>query len=242
MRTPGAIQDADDWLKGALTQKPGVLRRAVKKRIEEVKQEVPGVVRLDLYVTERTRDRFGRVCDIESNKAGKPLSESQVFTRVIDGHLAQHDIQEKKPAARRMGPTAEGASRTVPAEVERALFARAEGECEIPGCEHRRFLQFCHLTPFAVRPGQELEDGFLGCSRHHSMFDAGMIRFVGWDEARRPRFETREDRPLDGRSPPVPRKDPPPPDAVHERIARYRSAPSQFSRSRTVRGVARRLE
>ena len=243
VRTPGAIRDADDWLKGALTEKPAKLRRAVKQRLEEVKQQVPGVVRLDLHVTERTRDRFGRVCDIESNKAGKSLSESQVFTRVIDGHLARHDVQEKKPAMRRMGPTSQGSSRTVPAEVQRALFARAEGQCEVPGCEHRRFLQFCHLTPFAKRAGQELEDGFLGCSRHHSMFDAGMIRFTGWDASRRPCFATRDGRPLDGRSPPVPNERPDPPDAIHERMAPYRGVPAPVSGyPASQRPVARRLE
>ena len=187
----GGVRVGDAWLEDAVRLPLRTLRRRVSARIEETKQAAPGVVELSFHVTERTRARFGRVCVLESRRADQSLTEGQVFTRMVDDHLARNDSMEKTARRRRMPSTSSREdSRGIPAEVRRAIHERAHGQCEVPGCQNGVFLDYCHIVPFRDQAGQEVEDLFLGCTMHHKQFDAGLIRFAGWDDARRPRFET----------------------------------------------------
>jgi hypothetical protein len=94
------------------------------------------------------------------------------------------------------------ASRTIPAEVERRLRELAEDRCEVPSCTHRVFLQIAHVVRHAQGGSRELDNVWLACTAHHTMFDAGHFRMVGRDEAGRARFLGLDARALGRRAPP----------------------------------------
>jgi hypothetical protein len=79
-------------------------------------------------------------------------------------------------------------TRTVPAPVERALWIRSGGQCEVPDCGRRRFLQRCHLHGFAKGGEQTETNLLLLCTRHHKLLDKGKLRFLDWNCEGRPAF------------------------------------------------------
>jgi hypothetical protein len=84
----------------------------------------------------------------------------------------------------------------VPAEVERALRARAGDRCEVPYCEHRTFVQIAHIVPHTRHGSRELANLWLACTMHHTQHDAGRIRIVGHDEQGKPVFVDADGRAL----------------------------------------------
>ena len=122
----------------------------------------------------------------------------------VEGDPSEGDGSEGDPAgdasaedvSAEGGPAGDGSSgeapakrtRTVPAPVERTLWIRSGGRCEVPGCGGRRFLQRCHLHGFA-RGGEQTETNLLLlCSRHHKLLDRGKLRFLDWNFEGRPAF------------------------------------------------------
>jgi len=75
-------------------------------------------------------------------------------------------------------PTAEG-SRHIPAQVKRSVWLRDLGRCAFVGdggrrCQERRFLEFHHLTPFAVGGEATVEKIALRC-RSHNAYEAKLF-------------------------------------------------------------------
>jgi hypothetical protein len=174
---PCFIKESDDWLLWAESDSVGELRRRVRRRIEEVTQEEV-VVPLHLEVTVRSREDFDRARTIASRKAGKSLSEGQTLGVVVDDYLGRHDPMRQKPGKRRLPSTSEiKGSRTIPADVQRAIRKRAKDRCEIEGCVNDLFLEFAHVSlPHSAGGGREVGDLALLCHRHHTLLDAGEFR------------------------------------------------------------------
>lgn len=197
--------DADEraqWTRRAETQSAWKLRRLVRERIEEAAQgEV--TVPIALQVTERARDDFRRARELASRRAGQWLTEGQTFALVVRRFVHAEDQRFVGEKRRRVAGTAgpvEGRPRTryVPAAVKRAVRERADDCCEVPGCSSATFLELMHVG-VAHRDGgsREADNLALGCSTHHFLLDAGVIRFAGWRDGR-PVFRDRCGRELDG--------------------------------------------
>jgi len=97
--------------------------------------------------------------------------------------------------------TSRGKSRprtAVPHSTLRALFVRARGRCEVPGCGGHGFLQVHHRKPWSEGGTNALEDLELRCAACHSLgHKSDFAEKPAWREARerRQRCGRRERRP-----------------------------------------------
>jgi hypothetical protein len=201
-RAVGAVPESDrsEWVRAAEVTSPWRFMKLVRQALEDAAQ-AERTVSLGLSVTESARDDFRRARELASRRAGRILTEGQAFAVVVRRYVAGEDERLVGTKKRRVGPT-EGlpGRRYVPAAVQRAIRKRADDRCEVPGCSHGGFLQLMHVrTPHASGGAREEHDLALGCSTHHVLLDAGVIRFAGWDETapdgvRRPRFRAANGR------------------------------------------------
>lgn len=177
----------------------------VRKAIEEFRQGAP-TVSLRLQITETARRDFRRAGVLASRRAGVNLTEGQVFAAMARHFVREHDklVVGEKPRRTPHTRLLPG-RRYTPAAVERAVLRRGEDRCEVGDCTNDTFLQLMHVrTPHALGGSREVEDLAAGCSRHHLLHDAGVIRFVGFDASNRPMFRTRGGRLLRRSPAPVP--------------------------------------
>ena len=135
----------------------------------------------------------------------------------VDGHATQDVVREGStgmseqqvpeeevalgPVSKRsVLPPAEGRprSRHVPVAVDKLLWERAGGACEVPGCGFTGFLQRAHIRAYARGGGQVLDNLLLLCPRHHTLFDNGYLLFIGFGKDDRPVFTDPEGEPLQG--------------------------------------------
>ena len=187
---PAYVRPGDDWATVARYGSFTKVRKDARKRVAEVEQEDSNLTEVSVFVRGEVKDDFERARVIASRKDGRTLDDGQTFQRVIDHYLDTFDPQRRAPGARRVGDTnGIPGSRYVPADVQRAVRERSEGRCEFDeSCPNRMWLQFVHLHPHAEGSGREVTDLVEGCNRHHTLYDAGKIRFVGWKDGK-PVFE-----------------------------------------------------
>lgn len=102
-----------------------------------------------------------------------------VLDRALE--LLVTDLERKKAASvtrPRGGTSPRGDSRHIPADVRRAVWTRDGGRCAFSGaqrrCDERAFLEFHHVTPFAVGGEASVENIQLRC-RAHNQYEADMF-------------------------------------------------------------------
>jgi hypothetical protein len=126
-----------------------------------------------------TREKLRRVQDLMRREIPKGDLEA-IFDRAIDLLLAQaekkafHATSKPRPA-RGVKP----GSRTIPAHVERAVWARDEGRCAFIGrtgirCSERTFLDFHHVLPHGTGGPATIENIALRC-RAHNAYEAELV-------------------------------------------------------------------
>jgi hypothetical protein len=95
-------------------------------------------------------------------------------------------------------------SRTFCGALRRALFVRARGCCEFPGCAHRRYLHAHHVRHWVDGGETKLTNALLVCTAHHALLHEGGFTVVasaeGW------RFLRPDKRPVISEAPPSPEK------------------------------------
>ena len=101
--------------------------------------------------------------------------EAVIFDRALTALLA--DIAQKKFAAaetpRSSASQPAPGSRHVPADVKRRVWVRDLGRCAFVGtagkrCDERGFLEFHHVTPFALGGEASFDNIQLRCRRHNA--------------------------------------------------------------------------
>jgi hypothetical protein len=203
-RELGGLSDEEQarWSRLAETTRPWTFRTMVGKAIEEAKQGKP-TKRFEAFVTESALADFRRAKDVASRRAKRRLSDGQVFALLVRRFVEAEDTRYVGEKKRRVPHTKLlPGDRFVPAATRRAIEQRGEESCEVGDCSNHMFLELMHIrTPHAEGGAREVEDLAAGCSTHHVLLDAGVIRFVGYDEWQRPVFRTRGGRLL-RRSPP----------------------------------------
>jgi hypothetical protein len=215
-KRPGGVQEGDDW-EGLLERGTHrQVRRAVRNRLESIRQGGAAVREIRIPVSEETEEAFERCREVASQKAGHEVSRGQTLGVVSNHYLDAFDEERRRTGARRSGPTAETPEqRGVPTDVRLALARRSGGRCEVPGCEWTA-VHTCHVGSHALGSAREIHDLFRGCRWHHTEYDAGVLAFAGWDAWDRPRFRAPDGTLLE-KKPPL--RDPPRgpyPDAVRE--------------------------
>jgi hypothetical protein len=148
----------------------------------------PARYKVQFTVSKETQEKLRRVQDLMRREipSGDP---GAIFDRALDLLLAQ---AEKKAFAATSSPRparpVAPRSRTILAEVRRAVWKRDGGQCAFVGprgrCSERAFLEFHHLEPYAH--GGEATEGniALRCRTHNAYeselvfgpFDAGLVR------------------------------------------------------------------
>lgn len=87
--------------------------------------------------------------------------------------IKRSDIASKGAVSEKSNqPTSKGASRYIPAETKRQVYARAQGQCEYRNgerrCECRRNLEIDHVHPHALGGVNTVENLQLLCRQHNS--------------------------------------------------------------------------
>ncbi len=203
---PECMRPGDDWLKEAQNTRARALRRRIRKRIEEVRQKKT-VAHRDLCAPVETWDKFDRMRDLLSAKAKQRLTEGETLDRLTEDGLDKHDPlrkakkhgEEEVEEGRRedcecsAGSCAclldkavrEAPVRSPPRALKHAVYRRAEGTCEYPGCRCRTGLQLAHVHPHAAGGPWHVRNVVLLCPAHHTMFDAGRLVFLRLRRRRR---------------------------------------------------------
>ena len=102
LSAPHLLQPGDQWLSYAATEPLRLLRRRVRERFELHAQGELGLEEVHVLVTAKARDRFDRAKELASQAAGKPLTDGQTFTRVVDFYVEKHDPLRKRGRTRRV--------------------------------------------------------------------------------------------------------------------------------------------
>ena len=104
---------------------------------------------------------------------------SEIIDRALTALLEQAEKRKHAATARpRPGREIAPASRSIPAAVERAVWARDGGRCAFTGgggrrCDERRFLEFHHVRPWVVGGAPITANIALRC-RAHNAYEAAV--------------------------------------------------------------------
>jgi hypothetical protein len=177
-----AVREGEDWLQWAIEIPTSDFRKKVEKRVVEVAEGGP-VDHVGFFVSRETRRRFDRAREIASRKAGRMLTRSETFGRLVDDYLQRHDplYLQSRPARRTKRPRA---GDYVPESVKRDVRRRFGNRCAVAGCTHTTFLEIAHIVPRALGGLNRVEDLLELCRPHHELFDAKRMFLVGWDTDR----------------------------------------------------------
>jgi hypothetical protein len=156
----------------AVTTGPGIPLPSAR-RSAEVTALSPDRYRVQVTIGSDTLEKLRLAKDLLRH-AVPSGDEAVIFDRALTALLA--DIAQKKFAAAEK-PRASGApaagSRHVPADVKRKVWMRDLGRCAFVGtggkrCDERGFLEFHHVTPFAVGGEASFDNIQLRCRRHNA--------------------------------------------------------------------------
>jgi len=108
---------------------------------------------------------------------------AEIVDRALTALLAELEKRKFAATARPRASRETGSgSRSIPADVRRAVTARDEGQCAFTGgirrCDERGFLEFHHVVPYARGGPATVENIQLRC-RAHNAYEAG-LDFGGW--------------------------------------------------------------
>jgi hypothetical protein len=151
---------------------PGVLPPPAR-RSTEVTPLAPDRYRVQVTIGSDTLEKLRLAKDLLRH-AVPSGDEAVIFDRALTALLA--DIAQKKFAAaekpRASGTPAAG-SRHIPADVKRRVWMRDLGRCAFVGtggkrCDERGFLEFHHVTPFALGGVASFDNIQLRCRRHNA--------------------------------------------------------------------------
>ncbi len=172
----------EEILKWALLRSDVDLRRYMRRHRREV-EAGQRTTRETVHLTPQGAHDLDRTQVLESRKQRRAVSRSEAVEVALRAFVVQNDLLEKAPGTRRLPAMPERAdgtrnSRTIPAEVARALMQRHGDVCAIDCCDNRIWLDNSHHTAHAAGGGNELEDQHRLCKRHHRMKDHREIRWV----------------------------------------------------------------
>jgi hypothetical protein len=139
----------------------------------------PELYKVQMTVDKETYDRLRRIQDLLRREV--PSGDAAVlFARALI--LLEQQAEKKAFSATTHPRRARGTkprSRTIPAEVEREVWARDGGRCAFVGrsgmrCSARSFLEFHHREPHADGGPATVENIALRC-RNHNAYEAELI-------------------------------------------------------------------
>jgi 5-methylcytosine-specific restriction endonuclease McrA len=139
----------------------------------------PERYRVQFTVGKDTREKLRRVQDLMRRQVpdGDP---GVIFDRALDLLLAQAEKRAFSSTTRPRFPRVmEPRSRTIPAAVERAVWAREAGQCAFVGrtgrrCSEKTFLEFHHVDPHAHEGEPTVENIALRC-RAHNVYESELV-------------------------------------------------------------------
>jgi hypothetical protein len=183
LEDPRFAAESAKWRKLALETTPPALLRAIRKAIAEADAE-QAVEEVTLLLKPEVRDKMGRAREIISSMHGVsgPVTNEVVVEFTIDYFLAHEDPDLVKPGTRRKGATVNDPSRAIPAKVKRSIIKKRGRKCQVHGCSHHLYLNFCHIDPHAEGGSREEGNLFIGCWLHHWLYDHGWITLSGTAE------------------------------------------------------------
>jgi hypothetical protein len=181
-RRPELVHPDDRWLERSEGLSAKELRREVDQRLREggAKTETRSVT---LHLTEEGVSDLAKVQRLASPSEAEPVSPSPAAEIAFREYVHRKDPLERTPGVRRMAPTDDPLSprtRSVPADVNRLVIARAKSKCRIAFCDNDRFVDRVHVhTRHCDGGSREADNLDLHCRAHHRMQEKGLIRNLG---------------------------------------------------------------
>lgn len=185
--THAKIREAQDLLRREIPDGDvaAIVDRALDRLLESLRRRTNAGARAGRPVDLRARtagthatDRAGRGdatadSDTSVRTAGGAATTGEAASGGTAGAAAASAANASAPAAAPARTTARP-SRPIPAAVQRAVWARDRGRCAFVGrsghrCGERAFLEFHHITPFAVGGGTTVANLRLLCRAHNGM-------------------------------------------------------------------------
>jgi len=198
---PSLLVPGDDWVSFAEERTTRELLRAVRKRMEQVRRNVP-LVEVTALLSPGGKDAFDRARELASRSAERLLSEGETVEVLAEHYLESKDPLRKEPGRRRLPDTAEiPGKRYIPAAVRREVSGRSRDGCQVPCCPNRVWVDYAHRRAHALGGDREAWNLLRLCRRHHEMLDAGSLTAEGPSDA--PQFYTRDGREVGPRAPPL---------------------------------------
>lgn len=213
----GDLDPDHDWFEMAKGLAIRKLAAAASRRMAELEQRRISLCTLTLHVPEETVDKFQRTRVLLSRKAGEVLTREDAFDAALDyvleGLAPEHDA--RGTGTPRVDVENEAVpGRSVPSWVTRIHRELFGDQCCMPGCDHEVFVQKSHREPYATGGRRGPHDILPLCTKHHTLYDAGLLRVVDVTPEGRPVFETVGGQVLHPDRPVGERERPPPPDEV----------------------------
>jgi 5-methylcytosine-specific restriction endonuclease McrA len=163
--TPAAIEES---LPPEAKAEPVAIPTAPRAKVEPL---APGRYKVQFTITRETWDKLRRVQDLlrHSVPAGDPAAIfDRALTLLLD-HLEKKKIAvtDRPRTCRVIGKH----SRSVPANVRRAVWSRDGGRCKFEGnagrCRETGRLEFHHIVPYALGGETTVQNLELRCASHN---------------------------------------------------------------------------
>ncbi len=172
----GATRPDDTWLAWAEQESTADFQRRVNRRCEEALRGEP-VEKIGGWVSQDGVASFRRARKILSRKAERRVSRGEAIEVLAEYYLDREDPMRVEARRRRLADTEEiPGERTIPAEVRRAVRARARDRCEFPRCSFDTWLEFAHIFPHRLGGSREAHNLLFLCGTHHRAMDGGVLR------------------------------------------------------------------
>jgi hypothetical protein len=190
--------NGDVWLDLAVAEPAKQLRRKVEKLLEDARIGEATSIALTFFVSPKGRDDFARAKTLASKRAERRLTKGEALEAISGHYLESFDPLREKEGTRRLPDTDGVPGRSVPASVRRAVIGRRWGRCQVPFCPYEGFLELAHVVAHARGGCRERRCLLWLCTRHHAMFDQGLVTMRGSAES--PTFLARDGRDLSRRA------------------------------------------
>ena len=178
-----AVREAEPWFELAKTMDWRKFRRFFEKRRAEIQAGEP-VCDYNAKVTHAAKAMLDQCQTLLARKAHGNVLRGEMLEALANDWLDKNDPTRTEEGTRRLPDTSTiPGSRTVPAEVDRAIRRRNDDWCPVPGCLRHVYMDSCHLVPHRDGGSREARNLLRMCDDHNCLQEEGYLVVEGTADA-----------------------------------------------------------
>lgn len=180
---PEAVRAAEPWFDLAKTMDWRNFRRFFEKRRAEIQAGQP-VCDYNAKVTYSGKAKLDQCQTLMARKAHGNVLRGEMLEALANDWLDRNDPTWTEEGTRRLPDTSTiPGSRTVPAEVDRAIRRRNDDCCPVPFCTRRIYMDSCHIIPHRDGGSREARNLVRMCDDHNWLQEDGYLIVEGTADA-----------------------------------------------------------